>query len=56
VLFFFIGVTPKGQDPLKAPNNHSDKFFLDESALDLRLRAMLQVALDYLHGAPPASG
>jgi amidohydrolase len=50
-LFFFIGATPKGQDPLKAPSNHSDKFFLDESALDLGLRAMLQVALDYLHGA-----
>ncbi len=53
-LFFFVGATPVGQDPLKAPSNHSDKFFLDESALDLGLRAMLQVALDYLHGAPPA--
>lgn len=49
-LFFFVGATPVGQDPLKAPSNHSDKFFLDESALDLGLRAMLQVALDYLHG------
>ncbi len=54
MLFFFIGATPKGQDPLKAPSNHSDQFFLDESALDLGLRAMLQVALDYLHGANEA--
>ncbi len=49
-LFFFVGATPKGQDAALAPSNHSDKFFLDESALDLGLRAMLQVALDYLHG------
>ena len=55
-LFFFVGATPAGQDPFKAPSNHSDRFFLDESALDLGLRAMLQVALDYLHGAPPAAG
>ena len=48
--FFFVGATPKGQDPLKAPSNHSPEFFLDESALDVGLRTMLQVALDYLHG------
>lgn len=48
--FFFVGATPKGQDASKAPSNHSPEFFLDESALDLGFRAMLQVALDYLHG------
>ena len=53
-LFFFVGATPVGQDAMKAPSNHSDKFFLDESALDLGFRAMLQLALDYLHGTPPA--
>lgn len=50
-LFFFVGATPQGQDPLKAPSNHSPEFYLDESALDVGLRAMLQVALDYLHDA-----
>lgn len=56
-LFFFVGATPVGQDAMKAPSNHSDKFFLDESALDLGLRAMLQVTLDYLNGSnPPAQG
>lgn len=56
-MFFFIGATPKGQDPLKAPSNHSDQFYLDESSLDLGLRAMLQVALDYLYGVdPPPAG
>ena len=54
-LFFFVGATPAGQDPSKAPSNHSDKFFLDESALDLGLRAMLQVALDFLHGGDAAA-
>ena len=47
--FFFVGATPKGQDPIKAPSNHSPEFFLDEEALKVGTRAMLQVALDYLH-------
>jgi amidohydrolase len=49
--FFFVGSTTKGQSPATAPSNHSPEFFLDESALDVGLRSMLQVALDYLHGA-----
>ncbi len=40
----------RASDPLTAPSNHSPEFLLDESALDLGLRAMLQVTLDYLHG------
>ena len=52
-MFFFVGATPQGQDPITAPSNHSPEFFLDESALDLGLRALLQVSLDYL-GAVPA--
>jgi len=47
--FFFVGATPPGQDPLKAPSNHSPEFFLDEQALKVGTRAMLQLALDYLH-------
>lgn len=54
--FFFVGATPQGQDPIKAPSNHSPEFFLDESALDVGFRSMLQVTLDYLHGgAQPRS-
>ncbi len=53
--FFFVGSTPKGQDPNKAPSNHSPEFFLDESALDVGLRSMLQVTLDYLHGNRPGA-
>jgi amidohydrolase len=56
-LFFFVGATAPGIDPATAPSNHSPKFLLDESALDLGLRAMLQATLDYLNGgaATPAS-
>ncbi|MFC3552266.1 M20 family metallopeptidase [Lysobacter cavernae] len=49
-MFFFVGATAKGIDPVTAPSNHSPQFALDESALDLGLRALLQVTLDYLHG------
>jgi amidohydrolase len=50
-LFFFVGITPVGQDAAKAPSNHSPKFFIDESGLVLGLRAMLGVTVDYLQGA-----
>jgi amidohydrolase len=46
--FFFVGATPRDQDPIKAPSNHSPEFFLDEEALKVGTRAMLQVSLDYL--------
>ncbi|HEX7110887.1 MAG TPA: amidohydrolase [Mizugakiibacter sp.] len=51
-VYFFVGATPAGQDPATAPANHSPKFFLDEGALGVGMRAMLQATLDYLHGAP----
>ncbi len=53
-LFFFVGSTTAGIDPATAPSNHSPKFLLDESSLDVGLRALLQVTLDYLH-APPST-
>jgi amidohydrolase len=49
--FFFVGATPKGIDASTAPSNHSPQFFLDESALPLGTRALLQVSMDYLSGA-----
>ncbi len=51
-MFFFVGVVPADRDPVTAPSNHSPHFHLDETSLDIGFRAMLQVALDYLH-APP---
>jgi amidohydrolase len=46
--FYMVGVTPRGTDPVNAPANHSDRFFLDESALPLATRALAQIAVDYL--------
>ena len=48
--FFFVGSTGPGIDPATAPINHSPQFLLDEQSLQVGSRAMLQVALDYLHG------
>jgi amidohydrolase len=47
-VFFFVGITPPDQDPAKAPSNHSDYFYLDERGIPIAMRAMTQVALDYL--------
>ena len=49
--YFLVGSTAKGIDPAAAPINHSPQFMLDEGALEVGTRAMLQVALDTLHGA-----
>jgi amidohydrolase len=46
--FYLVGVTPRGTDAVTAPANHSDRFFLDESALPLATRALTRVAMDYL--------
>ena len=48
-VYFFVGVTPKGQDPAKAPANHSPKFFVDEDSLRVGMQSMLQASLDYLN-------
>jgi len=50
--FFFVGATPVGQDAATAPSNHSPEFFLDESALKVGTRSLLQVTLDYLNQTP----
>src|SRR3546814_14127291 len=53
-MFFFVGATAKGIDPAKVPSNHSPAFMLDESALDVMLRVMLQVTLAYLNAEAQA--
>jgi len=52
-VFFYVGATPAGVDPVTAPANHSPKFFVDEGALAVGTRALLQVSLDYLNGGTP---
>jgi amidohydrolase len=51
-MYFFVGSTPAGQDAEAAPANHSPLYYMDESSLDVGLRAMVNVAIDYLQGVP----
>jgi amidohydrolase len=47
-VFFFLGITPPGTDPAKAAPNHSPRFFVDEAALPVGVKALAHVAVDYL--------
>ena len=49
-MYFRVGVTPADQDAQAAPSNHSDYFYVDEKGIPIALRAMTQVAVDYLAG------
>lgn len=53
--FFFVGVTPREQNPLTAASNHSPLFYVDERALPTGARALATVALDYLSGEAAAT-
>jgi len=46
-LFFFLGITPKAEMG-KAAQNHSPRFFVDETALLTGVRALAHLAADYL--------
>jgi amidohydrolase len=50
-VYYWVGVTPASQDPKTAPDNHSDLFYVDEAGIDVALRAILHVAVDYLQSA-----
>jgi len=50
--FYFVGITPKGQDVATTPANHSPLFTIDETALPLGVRSMLHLSVDYLTGKP----
>ena len=47
-LFFYVGVVPRGQDPMTAAPNHSPNFMVDESALVVGVRALSSVAVNFL--------
>jgi amidohydrolase len=51
--YYWMGVTPHGQDAAAAPDNHSDLFYVDEAALSVGVRTMLRVAVDYLQAPTP---
>ena len=47
-VFFFRGITPPGTDPAKAAPNRSPRFFVDEAALPVGVKALAHAAVDYL--------
>jgi amidohydrolase len=53
-LFIFLGVVPPGTDPLKAAPNHSPRFYVDEGCLVLGVRALANLACDYLESGSNA--
>lgn len=45
--FFFLGGMPKGMDPKKAAPHHTPDFYIDDSRLDLGVKAYLHLVMDY---------
>ena len=50
-MFFYLGVTPKDTDVEKAAPNHSPRFYVDESGLINGVRALSNLAVDYMASA-----
>lgn len=46
-LFFFLGGMPKGKDPNKAAPHHTPDFFIDDSMLDVGVKAFCNIVFDY---------
>lgn len=47
-IYFLLGITPKGTDPAKIEPNHSPRFFADEGAMIVGIRALANLAVDFL--------
>ncbi len=45
--FFFLGGMPAGQDPQMAAAHHTPDFYIDDSMLDVGVRAFCNIVLDY---------
>lgn len=45
--FFFLGGMPKGASPEAAPSHHTPDFYIDESGMELGVRAFCHLVLDY---------
>lgn len=45
--FFFLGGMPKGNDPKKVAAHHTPDFFIDDSMLDVGVKAFSNIVFDY---------
>jgi metal-dependent amidase/aminoacylase/carboxypeptidase family protein len=48
-LYFFLGGMPEGQDPATAPAHHTPDFYVDDSRLEVGVKALSMLAVDYLN-------
>ncbi|MBI1342114.1 MAG: amidohydrolase [Terrimonas sp.] len=47
--FFYFGGMPKGADPAKAPPHHTPDFYIDDSMLDVGVKAFCNLVFDYMN-------
>jgi amidohydrolase len=45
--YFWVGGLPKGKDPATAPSHHTPDFFIDDSRLDVGVKAFCNIVFDY---------
>jgi amidohydrolase len=45
--YFFVGGMPKGKNPLEAAGHHTPDFYLDDSRLDVGVKAFANIVFDY---------
>ncbi len=45
--YFFVGGMPKGKNPLEAAGHHTPDFYLDDSRLDVGIKAFANIVFDY---------
>ena len=47
-LFLFVGGMPKGMNPAEAAPHHTPDFFIDDSGLDLGVKLLCNLTVDYM--------
>ncbi len=47
--FFFLGGMPKGTSPAEAAPHHTPKFYIDESGMELGVKAFCHLVIDYMN-------
>ena len=45
--FFFVGGMPKGGNPKTVPSHHTPDFYIDDSRLDVGIKAFCNIVFDY---------
>lgn len=47
--YFFVGGMPKGMNPMNAAGHHTPDFYLDDSRLDVGIKAFANIVFDYVN-------